>query len=190
MNLTRREWNTRSAHSFRRTLSTYKEAKGSDSAFCRCGLHILANCAAATRILSIFYFSELSFSTHKEPLRQFDNWQKQCYFCIVNLGFRPAVGALLDMSGSDEVIARAKKRLARRTDVSDEKIVVKHVERVTWPDASLGCPQKGRMYAQVLTPGYRLVLSSGTTDFEYHTDDYRRVVLYRGSKQSKGGGVT
>lgn len=95
------------------------------------------------------------------------------------------------MSTNNKVITRAKKRLARRTGVADEKIVLKHVEHVTWPDASLGCPQKGRMYAQILTPGYRLVLSIGTADFEYHTDDYHRVVLYRGSKQSeKGGGVT
>jgi sarcosine oxidase gamma subunit len=122
--------------------------------------------------------------------RQFDNWQKQCYFATVNPGLRQAVGALPDMSADDKVVARAKKRLARRRGVSEEKIVLKHIERVTWPDASLGYPKKGRMYAQVVAPGYRLVLSDGTADFEYHTDDYRRVVLYRGSKQSeRQGGV-
>jgi hypothetical protein len=111
--------------------------------------------------------------------------------CFLTPGLRPATGVLPDMSIDDKLIARAKKRLARRIGVADEKIVLKHIERVTWPDAGLGCPQKGRMYAQVLTPGYRLVLSNGTADFEYHTDDNRKVVLYRGSKQSeKGGGVT
>lgn len=94
------------------------------------------------------------------------------------------------MSTNVKVISQAKKRLARRTGVADEKIVLKHIEHVTWADASLGCPQKGRMYAQVVTPGYRLVLSNGTTDFEYHTDDYRRIVLCQGAKQSKGGGGT
>jgi hypothetical protein len=119
-----------------------------------------------------------------------DNWQKQCYFVIINPGSRPAIGASPDMSANDKVIARAKKRLAQRTGVSEEKIVLKHVERVIWPDSSLGCPQKGRMYAQVVTSGYRLVLSNGTADFEYHTDDYRRVVSYRGNKQSeRRGGV-
>ena len=81
------------------------------------------------------------------------------------------------MDANGEIIARARKDLARRRGMSDEKIVLKDAEAVTWPDTSLGCPQKGRVYAQVVTPGYRLVLSDGTTDFEYHTDNYRRVVV-------------
>ena len=81
------------------------------------------------------------------------------------------------MGANDEIIARARVDLAKRRGISDEKIVLKHAEAVTWPDTSLGCPQESRMYAQVVTPGYRLVLSDGTTDFEYHTDNYRSVVV-------------
>jgi hypothetical protein len=39
---------------------------------------------------------------------------------------------------------------------------------VVWPDASLGCPQEGMVYAQVLTPGYLIRLQSGNQEFEYH----------------------
>ena len=38
--------------------------------------------------------------------------------------------------------------------------------------------QEGRVYVQVLTPDYRIILSDGTRDFEYHTDAQRRVALY------------
>ncbi len=89
------------------------------------------------------------------------------------------------MNDVNGVVARAKEDLARRAGLAAENIAVKEVQRVTWPDASLGCPRKGGLYAQVLTPGYRLLLSDGTTDFEYHTDDCSRVVLYRGARQPK-----
>ncbi len=95
------------------------------------------------------------------------------------------IGVLIDMGANNKIIARAKKDLARRRGMFYEKIVLKHAEPVTWPDTSLGCPQKGGMDTQVVTPGYRLVLSDGTTDFEYHTDNYRRVVLYRKGEQSE-----
>ncbi len=32
------------------------------------------------------------------------------------------------------------------------------VEAVTWGDTSLGCPQPGMMYAQVMTPGWRVTV--------------------------------
>ena len=43
-------------------------------------------------------------------------------------------------------------------------------EEVTWPDGCLGCPKTGEMCAQVLTPGYRVVLRVGDATYEYHTD--------------------
>lgn len=88
------------------------------------------------------------------------------------------------MDANGEIIARAKKDLARRRGISSQKILLKRAETVTWPDAGLGCPQKKRAYAQVVTPGYRLVLSDGITDFEYHTDNCRRVVFYQTINQS------
>ena len=68
------------------------------------------------------------------------------------------------------VVQAAKKELARRLNVRPESIVlVGPVESVTWPDASLGCPEPGMMYAQVLTPGYRFKLESGGKPYDYHT---------------------
>ena len=44
-------------------------------------------------------------------------------------------------------------------------------ERVQWSDASLGCPQPGYAYAQVVTPGYRLVFALDGTTYQVHTND-------------------
>ena len=39
---------------------------------------------------------------------------------------------------------------------------------VTWPDASLGCPEPGRMYTQSLVSGYLLRVQAGAALLEYH----------------------
>ena len=41
---------------------------------------------------------------------------------------------------------------------------------VDWPDASLGCPQEGQVYAQVVTPGFSLVFEVQGQTYEVHTD--------------------
>jgi len=65
--------------------------------------------------------------------------------------------------------------LAGRLSVSQADIVVKKVEAVEWPSAALGCPQPGMMYAQVITPGYRVTLLSGGKEHVYHSDKNRVV---------------
>ena len=71
---------------------------------------------------------------------------------------------------SQEVVLLAKEDLAQRLNVAPEAIVVSSVEPVTWPDTSLGCPQPGMMYAQVLTPGFWVILEADGQAYEYHTD--------------------
>ncbi|MDW8101324.1 MAG: hypothetical protein RMK30_00375 [Anaerolineae bacterium] len=61
--------------------------------------------------------------------------------------------------------------------ISREEIKVIMVECVTWPDTSLGCPEPGKFYAQVLVPGYRIVLEVKGLRVEVHTDLKGRVVI-------------
>lgn len=58
--------------------------------------------------------------------------------------------------------------LSQRLGVPAETITVVEAQEVTWPDASLGCPQPDMMYAQVLTPGYQVVLEAGGQRYDYH----------------------
>jgi hypothetical protein len=59
--------------------------------------------------------------------------------------------------------------LAAKLNVSPDAITVQVVEPIEWPDASLGCPKPSMMYAQVITPGYRIVLEVNGESYEYHT---------------------
>ena len=71
----------------------------------------------------------------------------------------------------------AKAELAARLYVAETDIVLVSVQEMEWTDSSLGCPQPGQLYLQVITPGYRLVLRAGGNEHIYHTDTRGRVVL-------------
>ena len=45
---------------------------------------------------------------------------------------------------------------ARRFNVAESAVVITRAEQVTWPDGSLGCPEPGRMYTQMLVAGFRV----------------------------------
>lgn len=66
------------------------------------------------------------------------------------------------------VVAKAVDDLAGRLGVEKDEITVVSGELVTWPDAALGCREPGRMYAQMLTDGARVVLAHGGRTYSYH----------------------
>lgn len=76
-------------------------------------------------------------------------------------------------------VASALADLAARLKLAETQITVRGVEAVDWPDASLGCAQRGRMYAQVITPGYRILLEAGGKVYEYHASQTRAVLCNR-----------
>ncbi len=66
--------------------------------------------------------------------------------------------------------AAAVAYLAQALDISEEEIEVMSIERYEWPDASLGCPEPGKSYIQVVTPGYRVILRARGELYEVRTD--------------------
>lgn len=74
-------------------------------------------------------------------------------------------------------VAHAKQDLAQRLGVSVDSITVREVEEVEWRDSSLGCPEPGKAYLQVITPGYKIILEAQGKSYEYHTDRGKNVVL-------------
>ena len=80
-------------------------------------------------------------------------------------------------TGPEPMVALARADLAQKTGKSQSNIRLKSVTEREFPDTSLGCPQPGISYAQVITPGYVIVLETGTRRFEYHTDRGSSIVL-------------
>jgi hypothetical protein len=46
-----------------------------------------------------------------------------------------------------------------------------------WPDACLGAARPGTVCAQVITPGFRIILEHEDQSYEYHADMGTRAVL-------------
>jgi hypothetical protein len=76
-----------------------------------------------------------------------------------------------------EAVRLARENLAQKLGLAPETVRLVSVEAVEWRDTSLGCPQRGMMYAQVITPGFRVVLEAEGKKYDYHTDTGRFVVL-------------
>lgn len=47
---------------------------------------------------------------------------------------------------------------AERTGLSTSAFAVVRAQAFAWPDGSLGCPEPGQVYPQVITPGYHVEL--------------------------------
>jgi len=69
----------------------------------------------------------------------------------------------------------ARGDLAARLGIETDAVKTVSVRPHSWPDASLGCPEPDRSYAQVVTPGFLVELEAGGRIYRYHSD-LRRVV--------------
>jgi hypothetical protein len=77
---------------------------------------------------------------------------------------------------ADPVVALARRQLAGELGCESQAIHVVGVDDVEWSDSSLGCPQPGMMYMQMITPGYRVTLEHNGQRYVFHTDRGNRVV--------------
>ena len=64
----------------------------------------------------------------------------------------------------------AASALSKQINAPADSIVGVSQDETTWNDSCLGCPQTGENCAQVVTPGYRIVLRVSDATYEYHTD--------------------
>lgn len=78
---------------------------------------------------------------------------------------------------AERTLAAVRADAARRAGQDPSRVRLVGLEAVDWPDTSLGCPEPGKVYAQVVTPGYKIVVRVGETEYEYHTDRAGNFVL-------------
>ena len=76
---------------------------------------------------------------------------------------------------AEPLVDKAVEDLADRVGEDPDAIVVEGVAETEFRDTSLGVPEPGKSYAQVITPGYIVVLRVGGKKYEYHAADNRVV---------------
>ena len=80
-------------------------------------------------------------------------------------------------AGQEVLVEQAVSDLSERLEVDLEEIEVKSVEAAEFSDASLGVPEPGKTYAQVITPGYIIQLEIEGKTYRYHASQSRVVFV-------------
>jgi hypothetical protein len=88
-----------------------------------------------------------------------------------------AVSLVAAQSGS--IAENAVLALADHLDVPVTTISVESLEAVDWPDSSVGCPQPGQAYLQVITPGHRISLRHEGKLYVMHEANGRAFICVR-----------
>jgi len=82
------------------------------------------------------------------------------------------------------IIDQAKDDLSERLGIAASAINLVDAETVSWPDASLGCPQPGMAYLQVPQDGALIILQVERILYAYHSGGSRGVFLCeKGAKE-------
>ena len=77
---------------------------------------------------------------------------------------------------TDEAIRLARAAVKATTQVAEERIHLVDAAPAHWNDASLGCPEKGHVYAQVTTDGHRVRLRVNDRIFDLRVAGDRALV--------------
>jgi hypothetical protein len=90
--------------------------------------------------------------------------------------------------GSAPLVERARTNLQRRMALgSPDDVRVVSVEAVEWADAGLDCHDLEMSYAQVVTPGFLIILEAAERRFEYHADTNYSIILCEEGRPVRGG---
>lgn len=68
-----------------------------------------------------------------------------------------------------EAVTAARTLLANDLNTEPRALIIQMTEEVDWADASIGCPEDGASYAQVITPGYRMTFEFEGETYKVHT---------------------
>ena len=80
----------------------------------------------------------------------------------------PAPTANETVPGDIETAAR--KLLADELNADEADLELQSSDAMNWSDASLGCPEEGMAYAQVITPGFKLTFDRAGTSHAVHSN--------------------
>jgi len=85
-------------------------------------------------------------------------------FMPVTPGIKPGT----QPTDAQVLIELATANLAKRLGITGSEVELASLRRMTFRDTSLGKPESGQTYAQVITEGYEIVLRSGAASYIYH----------------------
>lgn len=76
---------------------------------------------------------------------------------------------------TEPLVVLAKLDLLQKTDAEPDQIRTVSVKETEFEDASLGVPEPGQSYAQMIIPGYIIILEYQDEQYQYHASSQRVV---------------
>ena len=70
-----------------------------------------------------------------------------------------------------EMAGKKRMALASFLEVAEEEIEIVSSEAVDWPNSALGAPEEGKMYFQVIIPGFKIIYEFEGETYEVHTNN-------------------
>jgi hypothetical protein len=92
------------------------------------------------------------------------------------VGSEPPLACTMEYPNKCTATAAAIADLAERLR-NEDQITVKSIEFVEWPDSCLGITKRDIACAEIITPGFRVLLEANGQTYEYHTDGGSRAVF-------------
>ena len=92
---------------------------------------------------------------------------------LIRYDLMAARASSVDNMHTNPVVRQAVEDLAQRESISADDIDVVSVEKVMWPDTSMGCPHPGMRYRQVPQDGLRIILRAQGSQHTYHSGGHR-----------------
>lgn len=77
----------------------------------------------------------------------------------------------------EKFVSLSKKDLANRLHIKEDDIVLQKTAEMVWPNAALGCPAPGKVYAKGRVPGFQIWLETGGLKYIYNTDQAGTIIL-------------
>lgn len=90
-----------------------------------------------------------------------------------------AAVAMNEPMSQDQAIRVATEVISKHLNLPVERFTLQQAQAVDWPDSSLGCPQPGMMYMQMITPGFKVMLEAGGEVYPVHVAGSHAVVCVR-----------
>lgn len=87
----------------------------------------------------------------------------------VDAALEPEAGTEEDSPPAD-LIEDLKSVVSSKTGIPSYEVLFVSSEAVEWSDACLGVPSSEEFCAQMITPGYRITLTTLTEEYVFHTD--------------------
>lgn len=149
---------------------------------------IAGGCAPQTPPAPIVFATLPPLSALSQPAPTDANATPEIPMVTATFGPPPATLDASNLPTPDEALIVSSAAAALAADLGIGMADISHVSTMPteWSDTSLGCPQPGQAYAQIVTPGYIISLMVNTNTYEVHTDQSGTAVVCTATASADG----